>query len=57
MQVSKKLVVQTPFHLWKLLKNREEIYENNMDLVYFIDTVVNYMDGCKCDEDKNLKLV
>ena len=53
MQVVKILRVESSVHLWTLLKNREEIFEGKNDLVYFLDYVENYVNGCKCDEDVN----
>lgn len=50
MQVVKILRVESSVHLWTLLKNREEIFEGKNDLVYFLDYVENYVNGCKCDE-------
>lgn len=53
MQVVKILRVESAIHLWNLLKNREEVFESKKDLVYFLDSVESYVNGCRCDEDKN----
>ena len=53
MQIIKILRVESPIHLWSLLKNREEVFECKKELVLFIDFVEIYMNGCKCDEDLN----
>ena len=53
MQVIKILRIDSPIHLWTLLKNREEIFESKNELIYFIDCVETYVNGCKCDEDLN----
>jgi hypothetical protein len=53
MQVTKILRVESPVHLWTLLKNSEEIFESKNELIYFLDCVDTYVNGCKCDEDLN----
>ena len=57
MEIRKILVVQSPVHFWNLLKNREEIFENVLDLVMFIDTVDLYINGCECDKNTNYNLM
>jgi hypothetical protein len=53
MQVIKILRVESPIHLWTILKNREEVFESKNELIYFLDCVDTYVNGCKCDEDLN----
>ena len=53
MEISKILVVQSPVHFWNLIKNRDEIFDNILDLIVFIDTVDLYINGCECDKERN----
>ena len=53
MQVIKILKVESPIHLWTLLKNKEEIFEKSYHLIQFLDCVEEYVNGCKCDEESN----
>ena len=57
MQVSKILIVESPIHLWELIKNKEEIYENNKQLLLFSDFVDLFLSDCRCNYDENYKLV
>jgi hypothetical protein len=57
MQVSKILIVESPIHLWELMKNKEEIYENNKQLLLFFDFVQLLLSDCRCNHDENYKLV
>lgn len=53
MQVIKILRVESPIHLWTLLKNKEEVFEKSYNLIHFLDCVEEYVNGCKCDEESN----
>ena len=57
MQISKILIVKSPIHLWELIKNKEEIYENNKQLLFFSDLVQLLLSDCKCNYDENYKSV
>jgi hypothetical protein len=54
MEISKILIIQSPLHLWSLLKESKNLISLN-NLIYFIDASDNYMNGCKCDMDINEK--
>ena len=45
MQVIKILKVESPIHLWTLLKNKEEIFEKSYHLIQFLDCVEEYVNG------------
>ena len=52
------MIVESPIHLWKLLRTKEEIIDTAkddvaQDLILFMDSVGSYLNGCKCDEDEN----
>ena len=55
--ISRILVIDSPIHLWKLLKNKEEILSQNSHLNIFCYHVDKYLDGCRCDDEKNKELV
>lgn len=52
------MIVDSPIHLWKLLRAKEEIIDTAKEdvapiLIGFMDSVGYYLNGCKCDEDEN----
>lgn len=51
--IKKVLIVKSPIHFWKLLKNREEFVSNHQSVGIFIYYVDRYIDGCRCDDDFN----
>ena len=51
----KVLKITHPKELWVLLKNREEIYENNHLINIFMDYTDLWINGCPCDEEENFK--
>lgn len=58
MQINKIMIVESPVHLWKLLRTKEEIVDQSKDDVFFsinlfMDSVQTYISGCKCDEEEN----
>ena len=62
MHITKILRVESPVRLWKMIQNREEILETADGDVYrilsfFMDSVDTYVNGCRCDEDKNYSIM
>jgi hypothetical protein len=60
MQINKILIIESPIHLWRLLRTKEEIIDTAKEdiineLRYFMDCVATYINGCKCDQDENYK--
>lgn len=58
MQIDKIMIVESPVHLWKLLRAKEEIIDQSKDDVFsslnvFMDSAQTYISGCKCDEEEN----
>lgn len=58
MQIRKIMIVESPIHLWRLLRTKEEIIDTAREdvapaLILFMDSVSAYLNGCKCDEDEN----
>ena len=52
------MLIESPVHLWRLLRTKEEIIDTAGEEVYsnlvlFMDSVDSYLNGCKCDEDEN----
>jgi hypothetical protein len=47
----KKLIVKSAFQLWQVLKNKEEIFENNKELERFIFVTEKFIKGCQCGSD------
>ena len=52
------MIVESPVHLWKLLRAKEEIIDQSKDDIFsslnlFMDSVRTYVSGCKCDEEEN----
>jgi hypothetical protein len=47
----KKLIVKSAFQLWQILKNKEEIFENNKELARFIFVTEKFIKGCQCGSD------
>lgn len=62
MQIDKVLIIESPVHLWRLLRTKEEIIDTAhesivSDLRYFMDCVSTYLNGCKCDQDENYEIM
>ena len=62
MYITKILRVESPVRLWKMIQNREEIMEMAAGDVYrvlrfFMDSVDSYVNGCRCDEEKNYSIM
>ena len=58
MQIDKILIIESPLHLWRLIRAKEEIIDQSPDDVFFIlnlfmDCVDTYVNGCKCDEEES----
>ena len=47
----KKLIVKSATQLWTVLKNKEEIFENNKELARFIFVTEKFIKGCQCGSD------
>jgi hypothetical protein len=50
----KKLIVKSAFQLWQILKNKEEIFENNKELARFIFVTEKFIKGCQCGSDNKV---
>lgn len=58
MQIQKVLIVESPVHLYRLIRSKEEAIDLASDeeyhlIVSFLDSVDLFLNGCKCDEDSN----
>jgi len=58
MQIDKIIMIDSPVHLWKIIRSKEEIIDQSNDDVFFhlnlfMDSVDEYINGCKCNEDEN----
>jgi hypothetical protein len=58
MQIDKIIIIDSPVHLWRILRTKEEILDQSKDDVFFslnlfMDSVNIYINGCKCDEEEN----
>ena len=58
MQIDKILIIDSPVHLWRLLRSKEEVIDQSTDDVFFIlnlfmDYTDTYINGCKCDEEES----
>ncbi len=58
MQINKIIIIDSPVHLWKILRTKEEILDQSKDDVFFslnlfMDSVDEYINGCKCNEEEN----
>ncbi len=49
----KTIVIKTPIQLWSLLKNKEEIFEQNKDIKRFIYMTEKNIKGCNCGNTDN----
>lgn len=49
----KTIVIKTPMQLWSLLKNKEEIFEQNKDIKRFIYMTEKNIKGCNCGNTDN----
>jgi hypothetical protein len=47
----KTLVIKNATQLWSVLKNKEEIFENNKELARFIFVTEKFIKGCQCGSD------
>jgi hypothetical protein len=47
----KTLIVKSATQLWTILKNKEEIFENNKELTRFIFVTEKFIKGCQCGSD------
>ena len=57
MQIDKILIIDSPVHLWRLIRSKEEIIDQAPDGVFsilniFMDCTDNYINGCKCDKEE-----
>ena len=58
MQIDKIIIIDSPVHLWRILRTKEEILDQSKNDVFFslnlfMDSVNIYINGCKCDEEEN----
>jgi len=58
MQVEKVLIIESPVMLYKMMDSRPEILDHAFDETYsslrrFFDSVNIYLNGCRCDIEKN----
>jgi len=53
-QISRTLLINSPVHLWTLLKNKEEFYQPKPNINMFMYIVNRYINGCRCDDDIHL---
>ena len=53
-KISRTLVIDSPIHLWTILKNK---YIYGIDISVFMYLVDKYINGCRCDDDINLSLM
>lgn len=58
MQIQKILIVESPVHLFRLIRAKEEVLDLASDeeyhlLISFLDIVDLFLNGCKCDEEAN----
>lgn len=56
------LRVESPVRLWKMIQNREEVLDAATGdvfrvLSFFMDSVDSYVNGCRCDEEKNYSIM
>lgn len=49
----KKIIIKTPMQLWSLLKNKEEIFEQNKEIKRFIYMTEKNIKGCNCGNTDN----
>lgn len=62
MQIDKILIIESPVHLWRLLSTKEEMIDTavegvNHSLRNFMDCVDIYINGCKCNEEENYRIM
>lgn len=53
-QIYRTLVINSPVHLWTLLKNKEEFYHTRPNINMFMYMVDRYVNGCRCDDNIHL---
>jgi len=53
-QISRNLLINSPVHIWTLLKNKEEFYQPKPNINMFMYIVNRYINGCRCDDDIHL---
>jgi hypothetical protein len=53
-QIYRTLVINSPVHLWTLLKNKEEFYQPRPNINMFMYMANRYVNGCRCDDDIHL---
>jgi hypothetical protein len=56
-KVVRSLIITSPEYLANILKNKEEILVLNEDLKTYVWIWEKYQQGCRCDDDVNLKEV
>ena len=56
-KISRTLVVNSPIHLWKLIKTKDEILQLNSHLNIFCYYVDRYLNGCRCDDESNKETI
>jgi hypothetical protein len=50
----KSIKIESPTHLWTLLKSREEIFENNRNIKRFMLVTEKFIKGCQCGSDNEM---
>jgi len=53
-QISRTMMINSPVHLWTLLKNKEEFYQPKPNINMFMYIVDRYVNGCRCDDNIHL---
>lgn len=54
-KVSRTLVVKSPYHLWQLLKDKDENWCNESKIIVFMYAFEKILNGCRCDREDNIK--
>ncbi len=50
----KSIKIESPTHLWTLLKSREEIFESNRNIKRFMFVTEKFIKGCNCGSDNEM---
>ncbi len=58
MQIDKIIIIDSPVHLWNILRAKDENLDQCSDEIFiylnhFSYYVDEYINGCKCNEDEN----
>jgi hypothetical protein len=56
-KVIRTLIVTSPEYLYNILKTRNEFYLLIPELVHFLFLYEKWINGCRCDDDSNSKIV